>query len=42
MKIDVIDLGAEDMILSFDVISVFTRVPVREALWVFEDLLGQD
>ena len=30
----------EDKMVSFDVVSLFMRVPVSEALWVIEDLLA--
>ena len=44
MKLNVIDLGAKDMMVSFNVVSLFTRVQVqvREALRVIEDLLKAD
>lgn len=44
MKLNIIDSGAEDMMVSFDVVRLFTtvHVQVREAFWVIEDLLEAD
>ena len=42
IKLEVIDVEDEDMMVSFDVVSLFTRVTVSEALRVIEDLLTDD
>ena len=41
-KLEAIGVKEEDMMVSFDVVSLFPRVPVSEALRVIEDLIADD